>query len=404
MAPNESLAPEKRLLVCAARTRIPPLVAQEIRRLIGSPIDWDLLFREAANHAVTPLVCRQIPLVASDLLDSLRVQRLNEISRSFALRNLALTAELFRVVNELRSQGIQAIPYKGPVLAAQAYQDLAVREFADLDIVLGERDIGRANEVMISLGYGPKFPWIFAANRSVWFAPGEYEYHHGARRILVELHTERTLRHFPRPADIDDLITRLRVTCVGDQKLVTFSSEDTLLLLSLHGSKHFWRQLLWIADISEFAQSHPDLDWDQVWTRACAMRLNRMLAISLGLAHRLFSPPLPGEVLRRIQSDAEAGLIAEQIEHGFFLRTPHEPGALARFHLRRHMVEDWLSGWRYSLRLATLPSDEDWSAMRLPALLAPLAAVLRPFRLLRKYGATGASSSHESTAGKGASN
>jgi hypothetical protein len=52
-------------------------------------------------------------------------------------------------------------------------------------------------------------------------------------------------------------------------------------------------------------------------------------------------------------------------------------------------VPGGVAGWRYAIRLAVVPAEEDWMMVRLPAALAPLYIVLRPLRLLRKYGWTG---------------
>ena len=52
------------------------------------------------------------------------------------LRDLELTGELARLLDRFRRDGIAAVPYKGPVLAAQAYGDVALREFVDLDILV----------------------------------------------------------------------------------------------------------------------------------------------------------------------------------------------------------------------------------------------------------------------------
>jgi hypothetical protein len=404
LPPNESLEREKRLLVCCAQTKVPAAIAEEIRCFVRPPLDWVFLFREAAKHSVTPLLCRQLSLVAADLLDRARLQHLKDITRSFGIRNLSLTAELFRITQQLASAGVDVISYKGPVLAAQAYGDLALREFEDLDIILRERDIAKANDVLIGLGYRPKFPCVLPATASASFAPAEYGYHNDGQGTLVELHTERTLRHFPLRADIDDLATRLASVSVGGQDLQTLSPEDTLLLLCIHGSKHFWERLSWIADISEFVRAHPRLDWDRTFRVARAMRANRILAIGMALALRLFDPPLAPDVLRRVRCDPQANSIAARLEQRLLFRASYEFGAFARFHLRRRMLEGALEGWRYSLRLATLPSDDDWSAMRLPLLLAPLHAAIRPFRLLHKYGATSGSALPRSIPSKKASN
>ncbi|HXW61381.1 MAG TPA: nucleotidyltransferase family protein [Candidatus Acidoferrales bacterium] len=379
---------EKQLLVYCARKLIDAPIIAEIRQFLCSPIDWDILLLEATNHSVTPLLCRQLSLVASDLLDPARLQLLTEVSRGFAMRNLVLCAELVTITNRFQSEGLQVIPYKGPVLAVQAYADEALREFVDLDIILRQRDMAKANEIMIGLGYRPKLPEILSRNAPASLAPGEYEYRDDSRHIMVELHTERTLRHFPVPADIEDLATRLVAIPVGGHDLRTFSPEDTFLLLCIHGSKHFWEQLSWIADLAAFVQAYPRLDWDQVFHRAQSMRATRILDVSLALTFRFFNLPFDDFKIR-VRSDPLADSIASKIQHRLLARSPGERGAMARFHLRRQMLKGPIEGWHYSLRLATQPADDDWSLIPLPPRLAPLYAALRPLRLLRKYGVSG---------------
>jgi len=53
------------------------------------------------------------------------------------------------------------------------------------------------------------------------------------------------------------------------------------------------------------------------------------------------------------------------------------------------MLKDRFDGWRYAMRLAVVPSEDDWEMMRLPRALAPLYVALRPLRLLQKYGWAG---------------
>jgi hypothetical protein len=399
MAPPSDALPsvEKQLLVYCARPSLEASVAEKIRQLLNSAVDWDLLLSEATNHAVTPLLCRQLATVAPDLLDAARLGQLEEAARGFALRNLVLTAELVRIMNVFQSEGLQAIPYKGPVLAVQVYGDVALREFEDLDIILRQQDVAKANQIMTGLGYRPKIPGIVSANARL-LAPGEYDYRDSSQRMMVELHTERTLRHFPVPADLDDLATRLVAVPVGGHDLKTFSPEDTFLLLSIHGSKHFWEQLSWIADLAAFVQAYPRLDWDQVFRRAQSMRARRMVTVSLALALHFFNAS--HEIMTCVRDDTTADSIAQKIEDRFWAHSPLELGAVARFHLRRQMLERTFDGWRYSLRLATQPSDEDWSAMPLPNVLAPLYAALRPLRLLHKYRISGTGSSRGSMASR----
>jgi hypothetical protein len=280
-----------------------------------------------------------------------------------------LIVELSKLMDVFGSAGIRAIPYKGPVLAAQAYGDAALREFEDLDIILRQRDMEKANEAMVSLGYRPRFPWILSPGAASALVPGEYNYHHESRRLLVELHTEITLRHFPVPPDLDELAGRLVPVSFSGHIVRTFAPEDGLLFLCVHGAKDFWERISWVADIAEFVQAQP-LDWDAIFRRAESARLRRMLHLGLALALGVLGAPLPDEIAARVRRDAVAASVASEIESRLLAREPGRLGAAEMLRFRRRMIEGAFAGWRYFLRLATIPAEEDWLMMR----------------LLRKYG------------------
>jgi hypothetical protein len=369
---------------------MPPAIASEIRSLTAGPLNWNSLLADASRHSVTPLFAKQLSAVAGDALSPAQLKQLKDLARVTAVRNLALTAELLAIVDLFRSEGLQAIPYKGPVLAAQAYEDFTLREFEDLDLILRQKDMPKANRLVTSLGYSAKYPWTLSQDATASLVPGEYCYRNEGRRMLIELHTERTLRHFPLPPDIGALAKRLVRVSLSGHVIETLGPEDGLSLLCIHGSKHFWERLSWITDLAEFVQAHPRLDWDQVIRRAESLRAPRMLHLGLSLAIGFFDPQLPAEILRRVKEDEIAGILADEIERRIFHDGANSLGAARRFWFRRRMLEGIFEGWRYSARLTVSPAEEDWEMVRLPRALAPLYVALRPLRLLLKYGVSNA--------------
>jgi hypothetical protein len=275
------------------------------------------------------------------------------------------------------------------VIAAQEYGDVALREYDDLDLILAQRDLPKACEVMLDLGYHKKFPWILTPDTGKSLVPGEYNFRDEARGVLVELHTELTLRHFPIRIDVDDLQKRLVRIDLSSHEVPTFSPEDVLPLLCVHGAKDFWERLSWIADVSELVQSYPTLDWDQTLRRAHSWKCERMLNLGLALAASVLDMPLPAEIFRRVQNDHEAGIIASEVARRLLRREWTPLQAAGRFHFRRSMVRGYVAGWRYAMCLAVAPAEEDWQMVRLPRFLAPLYVLLRPLRLIRKYGGVG---------------
>ena len=383
---QSSNAPEKQLLVLCARTRVSAENAAEITALLSRPLDWDLFASESLENSVTPLVIRTLRARGWSAVPTEWQARFNDMERRIAMRGMMLTAELLRLLDAFRERRIRAIPYKGPILAAQAYGDFTLREYEDLDLILPQRDMLVANEVVVSFGYKPKYPWIFSANAEATLVPGEYNYRDYSRHAMIELHTERTLRHFPVAPDIDAFLANLVPVRLADHDVLTFAPEDLLTMLCIHGSKDFWERLSWIADIAELVQSKPSFDWPRAWSFAGARKAARMVRLGLALARSLYDTPLPAAIAAEVAADTVATARAESIARRLVRRPFNTLSGTQRFAYRREMQEGTVAGWRYASRLAVLPAEEDWEFVQLPPSLALLYVALRPIRLLKKYG------------------
>lgn len=383
---TDAVCAEKQLLVCCARTRIIPAIAGRIREITGESLDWDFVLSEATENSVGPLLDLNLRTFAPDSMPAAARERLKIACRANTVRCLFLAAELHKILELFRSAGIMAIPYKGPVLAEQAYGNLTLRDFDDLDIIVPQRDLPKAHEVMLGLDYRARFPWILSKNSKAALVPGEYNYRDEKRRAIVELHTELTLRHFPIAPDLDRIARRTVKVLVAGQEVTAFAPEDLLPVLCVHGSKDFWERILWIADVAELIGRPRELNWDAAFRTAETLRVERMLHVGLALADDLLQAPMPEEIRKRVRGDREAISAAREVEERTLGRDVRGVSTSGRLRFRRRMVPGMLAGWRYSLRLAMIPAEEDWEMVQLPPPLAPLYLALRPLRLLRKYG------------------
>jgi hypothetical protein len=377
---------EKQLLICCARTRVSPAIAARIREITAAPLDWEYVLYEAEENSITPLLARHLSDCAPEAIPSTSRQQIQKTSRANTVRCLYLTAELIHILDLFRSRGIEAVTYKGPVLAAQAYGDVALREFEDVDIVVRQRDLPAAHEVIVSLGYRPKFDWILSPGASASLVPGEYNYRDIERRAMVEMHTELTLRHYPVPPNLDEFFQNTIQVRFADHDVATFAPEYLLPMLCIHGSKDFWERFSWIADVSELIQACPALDWDKTLRVAESLNATRILHLGLALALSVLDAPLPAKIASSVISDAVAAKLAKEIMIRHMWRRFQTLDAIGRLNYRRRMLAGFAEGWRYALRLSVVPAEEDWIMMRLPEALAPLYIALRPIRLMRKYG------------------
>lgn len=370
---------ETELLRYTARTRLDPRARQQIEHLLSRPLDWDYFLQTAVMHGVAALCFAQLQTVSPERAPAETMERLREHARAVAARNLYLAAKLTWLVGELGKRGVTAIPYKGPVLAAMAYRNLALREFTDLDLVLSERDLPRAWEWLESEGYKAEEAPARAGGSNG--TPGQYAFVSPADDSLIELHTELTLRHFPRPLDPSRLSRSLVPAEVNGKPIPTFPPEETLVFLSVHGAKDFWARLLWIADVAELVQIPPGFDWKSALAAANELGCDRLVRLAILLANGVLDAPIPPGILDYANGDRGAKTLTRMVSEWLFASEPSGVGVRAFY--RARMVEGLWPGARYAWRLATAPTMEDRRAVRLPGGLGFLYRLVRPIRLLR---------------------
>lgn len=376
---------EEQLLFCCARTRIGTQMEDRIRALVRGPMDWDAAFAGAQEHGVLPLLCRNLLAVCPADIPQAWRERFSAEFLKIAQRNLYLTAEMIRLSALLDTEHLLAIPYKGPLLAALAYGDLALRQFVDLDFALLQRDIPAAEAILLREGYAATFGEI-TTEEAVRLTRSEYQYRRPEGNVIAELKTEMTLRYFPTRLDFEAMSHSLTRIPLGGREAFTFSVEDTLLLLSVHGAKHFWERLLWIADIAELVQSSAGVDWNRALARSEELKAGRMLRLALYVAHLTLDAPLPADVLKLILADSTARKLGEIVRARFRLHSAAPPAVFERFRFRVNSRENLWQGIPYAIRLATSPANPDREDLPLPGWLSGLRVVLRPVLLMKRYG------------------
>lgn len=379
--------PEVALLLCCARRTLDAAQAARLKSLLQGTIDWDFLFALATQNGLLPLVCEHLGRF------SVVPTQFRESNRQNALRALFLTAELLRITDIFRRRRIPALPYKGPVVGQMAYANPLLRQFSDLDFVVPQGRIADVYAEMEGLGYEPKFKRPPAPKTPGAYIPGEYVFLHKVNRAMVEIHTESTLRHFPRPLDLRDISSRSMEITLNGRQVSTFGWADTLLLLCVHGAKDFWARLIWVADVVEVIEKLDQGDWQRLLVEAKRYDAERMLRIGLWLAREIFGSSLPATTLQDMENDRAIARIGTALCEPLLYQREHSQGIAGRSYYRIRMVRPIWKGIAYWLRLSTAPAEEDWAtAVAVPGYRARYM-FLRPLRLWRKYSRSSESTS-----------
>lgn len=384
-----TIRPEEELLLCCSRTVIDPQTAQRINVLLQKDIDWEYLINKAIAHGVMPLLFWNLNATCPKAVPKNILAQLRDYFHANAQHNLFLTRELLKLLSLFQAQNIVAIPFKGPVLAVSIYQNLSFRQFGDLDILVHQKDVRKAKNILISQGYQPLLQLTDAEEEKYLSQWCDYSFARNDESIFVELHWRFTSNYFPFKLTLEHLCDRLECLSLAGTTVINLHPEDLLLYLCVHGCKHVWQRLAWICDIAELLR-YPQLDWKRIIDQAQMLGVERMLLLGLLLTNDLLGTALPEEVWQRMQVSVVS--LAVQVRQQLFAQTAHSLGIYKRasrsvfnvlFRLKmQERLQDRLIYFLYITHFAIKPDEKDQKFLPLPTSLSSLYYLIRPVRLI----------------------
>ncbi len=308
-------------------------------------------------------------------------ETLREWQRRHTMSTLSLTTEMFRLLDHFAGLRIETLVTKGPALSVRCYGEPGMRQYGDLDLIVRDADMQRVTEAMIALGYAPKVP-LSAIQASKF--PGEYAFYRPATDLLVEFHTERTFRYHPRRLPIENLFARRSSVTIDGRAVPALSIEDELVLICIHGAKHFWERLMWIADVAALISKN-QVDWDRAMSAAREVGAEKILRLGLRLAMDVAGATLPEQLAAQVRADFSATRLAAQITKRLLAADARGMGIVERAAFRVKMRGGFWDGLAYLVRLSLSPTEEDWVAGAETERSWLRDALGRPLRLAKRH-------------------
>jgi hypothetical protein len=354
-------------------------LSARIQKILRHGVDWERLVQLAHHHGLVPLVFRRLS-AEMDASRSPGLEALRQQDTANAHRTLWLTLELLNIHRHLQTRGLEALPYKGPVLAEALYGNVALRQFSDLDLLIRSNDLPTIKDALAELGYEPGLRLAQAAERDYLKSGYEYTFDGARGRNLLEIKWQILPRFYAIGFDVNDFFERAAVVTIEGQKLRTLCDQDLMLVLCVHAAKHAWKQISWLCDIVQLARSHA-LDWTALQAKAESLGITRIVAVTFLLAHKLLGAALPAQLGIQIKKDADVEVLAQRIVHLMVAEEELDPESMAYFRLMMELRERRRDRFSFWWRLLVTPGAGEWSAVRLPRPLFPLYRVVRICRL-----------------------
>jgi hypothetical protein len=371
------------------------LLAAAVRIALGSReqvawpehLDGDAMVSAADHHGVLVMFDRALPSLGAP--ERVRAAT-RPLVRQRTERALLLVRQLRTIVALLESHGVAVLPVKGPVLAASAYGDAAMRGASgDLDLVVSPSTFDRAVAIFAGAGY-----------RRVEELTEEHD--HGdlsmeahlfplsaSAGTMVELHAQLRGSLQTPVMDVAAAMERSKPRPLLGAEFRMMATEDLFLYLALHAAQHLWSRMIWTADIA--AMLRQPLDWNTLLDRAGAIGAQHRLAVTLRLAVDLFHADVPESVQSRLFRSPRVVRMAARARQRMRVtstgvRVPSRLPALLTRVRNELAVRDTRAQRVAWLRENIAPNTRDRAWLTLPRGLRWLRWIIRPFRLLFRYG------------------
>ncbi|MGC2887741.1 MAG: nucleotidyltransferase family protein [Candidatus Acidiferrum sp.] len=381
---------EMELLLCCARTRSTPEMSLLIKEVAQKEIDWFQFIRLALRHDMLSLTYWNLQRICPDIVPSGVLEPLRARHEAGAAEARLLAEELVSILGFLDSEGIWAVPFKGPTLAVKLYGDLSLRGFGDLDIMIGERDTLRARHLLIDRGYAPE--WVETGELNQFLREKhEMLLYRLDGKVRVDLHWRFTSRSACLAGDPDRFLRHLETISIAGEAVRSLRLETYLLLLSMHAAKHRWVQLKFVCDIAEILAA-PDLDWHFVLQEADDLGLKRVLGTGVLLAQCLLGAVVPTKLARDLKIDRTAKALAAQACTQLFAEPGERWGLQGGIACQLEIRERFRDRTKILLRYFSdklKPSERDRWFLPMPKFLSVAYYFVRPVRLaLERMGRT----------------
>ena len=271
-----------------------PTDATAIGKAAQTAIDWPRFAALAQRHRVQGFARIGLEAAAIDVPPGLVAAH-----RRQTARNLLLLDEAARIAAMLAEADIPAAFLKGATLAQLAYGDQTVKQTLDNDLLVDPGQVAATIKLLEPMGYrviDPAVP-LDAKRLSVLIdLVKECTLVRSGNKAMIDLHWRMTSVEglLAEP----DLIRDLRIVTVGNHRLPTLGDEPLMVYLAVHGARHGWSRLKWLADFNALLAARDEAAVAALRARAKRDGVMRAMDLALLQANRLFGTAVPDDVGR----------------------------------------------------------------------------------------------------------
>lgn len=381
------LKPEDELIIYCARTKVDEDIESKIEFLVTKNLDWEYILHSADLHGLKQLLYWHLNNLC---FNDVPVKIMGELKQFFnenARNNLLLWGELLILIELLEENGIEAVPYKGPILSFSAYKNLTLRCFVDIDLIVDPMDVPFVRKLIQSIGYQPELNINESMELKFIKYQNEYKFFNNKKETFLDIHWKFTNIFLPNSRKLNFLDKNLLESIeISKKTMKTLFPEHMFLIMCIHNYSHHWSELSLLVDLAEYIKSQDHLSWLKIEEMAKQSKIEKIVLINLNLLKEIFGfNPVNDGVFSTLNAN-EVVEMSNEIRNQIFDEGNEVETKLLRQFVNNIKYRDTLfMGVMDCVKDAFIPTNFELEKIRLPSVLFPLYHLIRPFLLIIRY-------------------
>jgi hypothetical protein len=300
---DQALSPE--FVLTAVCCHWPPSDerAAAIRAAAPEVSDWEHFLRLVKRHRIAVQVRHALGETAIEIPVAID-RELKAIVDRVIRRGLRLAAETVRLQSLLTAAGIPNLALKGAALERLSYALISAKETRDIDLLVPQECAEAALMVIEHNGYRLSLPAtkLSAMQRRALICYGrEIELINPHKGLRVELQW-RTADN-PWPLRGVSARSKTQTVPLSEGAAVrTLAPDDLFSYLCVHGARHSWSRLKWLADLNALLVSS-NADVEHHYRHAQKIGAGLCAAQGLLLCQRLLGLKLPAGLAKELETN-----------------------------------------------------------------------------------------------------
>ncbi len=306
------LSPEDQLILSVIKLYPSALEIKLIDDQISQIRDWDYFIKTIINRGIAPLLYKKLPLLSSSfqLPEHVKI-KLQQAYYKTLSRNTILYEHFRKIAEAFSLQHIPIIALKGVYVSEWLYQDIGLRQFSDIDLLIKEENALACLAILEKMGYTSSA--IVSKSHLSNFILSNFETDneivHYPPRILngvsIEIHIKLFRSAEKYNLNIHELWEQSIPANINNINVRALTTYDLLIHLILHLNKHFQGgkvQFTSFNDVTNLIERFADtIDWNDVAARCRRYNCEEIVFKIIVLIYKYIPINIPLNVIQKYE-------------------------------------------------------------------------------------------------------